>query len=121
MLPGPGGDRMANAILTAIADVATAAKRRVEGNRRVVRGTLEQNGAKYVTGGYVITPQLLGFDKYIDWIDLNPDPEYKAQPVLKRVSDTEWQLLFFSAIGTQLANESETMKEKKVLFQAWGN
>jgi len=102
-------------------DASTAASRRVEGNRRVVTGTLAQPAAKYSTGGYVVTAAELGFDKEIEFLDVAPlDKEGKALVTAERVSATEYKIKYFSAIGTQLVNESETMKEKNIEFQAWG-
>jgi len=103
-------------------DASTKAKRRVEGNRRVISGTLTQPQNKYVTGGFEVTPASLGFDNRITelWVAAM-DKEGKALCVAERVSDSKWMIKFFSAIGTQLANESETMKEKAIEFLAWGN
>jgi len=103
-------------------DASTAAERRVEGNRRVICGTLTQPQNKYVTGGFTVTPSSLGFDKSIESLRVAAlDNEGKALAVAERVSDTEWKIKYFSAIGNELANESETMKAKAIEFQAWGN
>lgn len=113
---------MADMTVTKRADARTAATRRVEGNRRVISGTLTQPQNKYVTGGFTVTPASLGLDNRITELQVAPmDKEGKALVVAERVSDTEWKVKFFSAIGTQLANESETMKEKAIEFIAWGN
>lgn len=101
-------------------DPATSAERRVIGDCRLITGFLRQPQAKYVTGGFAVTPQELGFDKSILDVKVNMDKEGKAAVTMERVSDTEWKLKFFSAIGTELANESETMKEKDVPFTALG-
>lgn len=101
-------------------DPSTQAERRVIGDCRMVNGTLRQPQNKYVTGGFAFTPAELGFDKIILQVIVGLDKEGKALAVAERISDTEWKLKFFSAIGTELANESETMKEKDVPFIAIG-
>jgi len=112
---------MADMTVAAHEDPGTKGKRHVVGDLRFISGTLTQPQAKYVTGGFVVTPADLGFDKYIDsLIPMSMDKEGKAAVVAERVSDTEWKIKFFSAIGTQLASESETMKEKPVQFIALG-
>ena len=112
---------MADMTVSKRSDSSTASTRRVEGNRRVISGTLTQPQAKYATGGFTVTPTSLGFDKEIEFLDVAPlDKEGKALVVAERKSGQEYLIKFFSAIGTQLANESETMKEKAVEFQAWG-
>lgn len=101
-------------------DPSTKATRRVEGDHRVVSGTLIQPQAKYATGGFTVTPASLGFDKQIRDLVVTPDKEAKVLVTVERVSGSEWKVRFFSAIGTELVNESETMKEKEVPFVAWG-
>jgi len=92
----------------------------VEGNKRIVTGTLTQPQNKYATGGFTVTPASLGFDKYIEFLEVGSDKEGKTLVIAERVSDTEWKIKFQSAIGTELANESETMKEKAIPFKATG-
>lgn len=101
-------------------DPSTNAERRVIGDVRMITGFLKQPQAKYVTGGFSVSPAELGFDKNIQHLVVNMDKEGKAAVTVERVSDTEWKLKFFSAIGTELANESETMNGKEIPFLAIG-
>ena len=101
-------------------DPLTNSSRRVEGDQRVISGTLRQPQNKYATGGFTVTPASLGFDKGIRDLVVMPDKENKVTPAVERVSASEWKVRFFSAIGTELANESETPKEKDFPFIAWG-
>lgn len=112
---------MADMTVTKRADASTAATRRVEGNRRIIVGTLVQPQDKYATGGFTVTPESLGFDNRITDLRVDLDKEGKALVVVERVSDQEYKVKFFSAIGTQLASESETMKGKELPFRAEGN
>lgn len=108
------------ATVTKRTDPSTNAARAVIGDRRMVVGTLAQPTAKYATGGFTVTAAELGFDKYITDLHVRMDKEAKALVTAERVSDTEWKIKFFSAVGTELANESETMKEKQLPFSAIG-
>lgn len=113
---------MADMTVSKRSDASTKATRRVEGNRRVISGTLTQPQDKYVTGGFTVTPKSLGFDNRItELVVAAMDKEGKALAVAERISDSEWKIKYFSAIGTQLASESETMKAKAIEFIAWGN
>lgn len=111
---------MADFTVTKRADPLTAGTRRVEGDQRQISGTLRQPQNKYATGGFTVTPTSLGFDKSIRDLVVLPDKENKVTPAIERVSATEYKIRFFSAIGTELANESETPKEKDFPFMAWG-
>lgn len=113
---------MADMTVSKRSDARTAATRRVEGNRRVISGTLTQPQNKYATGGFTVTPSSLGFDNRITELVVAPmNSTGKALVVATRTSDSSWSIKFFSAIGTELANESETMKALPVEFVAWGN
>lgn len=101
-------------------DPSTNAARTVIGDKRLVTGTLVQPTAKYVTGGFTVTAAELGFDKTISDLIVRMDKEAKAIVTAERVSDSEWKIKFFSAVGTELASESETMKGKELPFQAMG-
>jgi len=102
-------------------DAVTAATRRVEGNRRVITGTLTQPQAKYVTGGFTVTPASLGFDNKITDLRVDVDKEAKAFPVVERVSDSLWIVKLFDWAGAQLASESEAASGKLFRFRAEGN
>lgn len=106
--------------VTKTTDPSTGAARYVIGDRREVVGFLRQPQNKYVTGGFAFTPAELGFDKVIGNVTLGFDKAAKAIAVAERVSATEYKLKFFSAVGVELANESETMKEIDVPFRAVG-
>lgn len=101
-------------------DPSTQSERRVIGDCRLITGFLQQPQAKYVTGGFSVTAQELGFDKSILDLKVNMDKEGKAAVTVERVTDSEWKLKFFSAIGTELANESESMSGKEIPFLAVG-
>jgi hypothetical protein len=101
-------------------DPSTKAKRFVIGDRREVIGFLVQPQAKYVTGGFEVTAKELGFDKAIGHVTLGFDKEAKVIAVAERISDSVYKIKFFSAIGTELANESEAMSGKEVPFRAVG-
>lgn len=92
----------------------------MEGDRRVASGSLRQPQAKYVTGGFTCTPASLGFDKRITDLLVLPDKECKFLPAIERVSETEWKVRLFSAIGAEVANENEGAKEKDFPFYAVG-
>lgn len=101
-------------------DPLTKGTRRVEGNKRLISGALVQPQNKYVTGGFTVTAAELGFDKSIESLMVSFDKEAKVIPVAERINDSEYKIKFFSGIGAQLANESETMKEVEVPFKATG-
>lgn len=101
-------------------DPSTKAKRFVIGDRREIVGFLTQPQNKYVTGGFEVSAKELGFDKTVNYMSLGLDKGAKALGVAERVSDTTYKIKFFSAIGVELANESETMKEVEVPFRAIG-
>jgi hypothetical protein len=101
-------------------DPSTQAERFVIGDRRAVTGSIRQPQAKYVVGGFSISPAELGFDKVILDLKVNFDKEAKAIPVVERVSDTEWKLKFYSAVGVQFAAESEAMNGIDIPFLAIG-
>lgn len=99
---------------------STNSSRFVVGDRRAVSGTLEQPEAKYVTGGFTVTAAELGFDKYITQLMVGLGKDGKALVSAEKISDSEYKIKFFSAIGTELASESETMKAKAIPFLAVG-
>lgn len=101
-------------------DPLTGATRRVEGNQRMLTGNFLQPGNKYVTGGYEVTPAALGFDTRIERLLVVPEKAAKVLVGVERISDTLYQVRFYSALGEELANDSETMKERGLQYIAWG-
>lgn len=102
-------------------DPSTKAKRFVIGDRRMITGVLLPPQAKYVTGGFALTPQEVGFDKYLYQMAISLDKEAKVLATYVEESlSGGGKLKFFSAIAAELAAESEVAKEKEFPFIAVG-
>lgn len=102
-------------------DPSTKGKRFVIGDRRMIVGFLTQPQNKYVTGGFAVTAKELGFDKTINSLKVDPDKAYVGDPIVERISDSEYKVKFFvPATAAQVANEAETMKELEFPFVAIG-